>query len=145
MVPRVGFEPTTYRLRSGCSTAELPGQRPVGDHGAYRDELLASNPSVAKPIRDRISRRRVPGWQFPSFGTRRLCHNRESGAGGGPGRRPPRQSIKTAAMRTEGSPFEAFSATSGADIARVGHRGNGSVEPFARPRADTVFRLLKPR
>jgi hypothetical protein len=24
-VPRVGFEPTTYRLRSGCSTAELPG------------------------------------------------------------------------------------------------------------------------
>jgi hypothetical protein len=27
LVPRVGFEPTTYRLRSGCSTAELPGQR----------------------------------------------------------------------------------------------------------------------
>src|SRR5437868_6519890 len=56
MVPRVGFEPTTYRLRSGCSTAELPGQRPAGDRGAYRDELLASNPSVAKPIRDLLSR-----------------------------------------------------------------------------------------
>src|SRR5258707_2322817 len=56
MVPRVGFEPTTYRLRSGCSTAELPGQRPVGDRGAYRDELLAANPAVAKPIRDRLSR-----------------------------------------------------------------------------------------
>src|SRR6202043_3669604 len=27
MVPRVGFEPTAYRLRSGCSTAELPGRR----------------------------------------------------------------------------------------------------------------------
>jgi hypothetical protein len=27
LVPRVGFEPTTYRLRSGCSTAELPGRR----------------------------------------------------------------------------------------------------------------------
>jgi hypothetical protein len=26
MVPRVGFELTTYRLRSGCSTAELPGR-----------------------------------------------------------------------------------------------------------------------
>ena len=52
MVPRVGFEPTTYRLRSGCSTAELPGQRPVGDRGAYRDELLASNPALAKPFRD---------------------------------------------------------------------------------------------
>src|SRR5689334_6280124 len=25
MVPRVGFEPTAYRLRSGCSTAELSG------------------------------------------------------------------------------------------------------------------------
>jgi hypothetical protein len=24
-VPRVGFEPTAYRLRSGCSTAELSG------------------------------------------------------------------------------------------------------------------------
>ena len=36
MVPRVGFEPTTYRLRSGCSTAELPGQRPGRDHGANR-------------------------------------------------------------------------------------------------------------
>src|SRR5947207_6103195 len=27
LVPRVGFEPTAYRLRSGCSTAELPGRR----------------------------------------------------------------------------------------------------------------------
>jgi hypothetical protein len=26
MVPRVGFELTTYRLRSGCSTAELSGR-----------------------------------------------------------------------------------------------------------------------
>src|SRR3954454_17535156 len=26
LVPRVGFEPTAYRLRSGCSTAELSGQ-----------------------------------------------------------------------------------------------------------------------
>ena len=26
LVPRVGFEPTAYRLRSGCSTAELPGR-----------------------------------------------------------------------------------------------------------------------
>ena len=26
VVPRVGFEPTAYRLRSGCSTAELPGR-----------------------------------------------------------------------------------------------------------------------
>ena len=51
-MPRVGFEPTTYRLRSGCSTAELPGQRPAGDRGAYRDELLASNPAQAKPFRD---------------------------------------------------------------------------------------------
>src|SRR4051794_40755050 len=25
LVPRVGFEPTAYRLRSGCSTAELSG------------------------------------------------------------------------------------------------------------------------
>ena len=25
VVPRVGFEPTAYRLRSGCSTAELSG------------------------------------------------------------------------------------------------------------------------
>src|SRR3984893_8320671 len=56
MVPRVGFEPTTYRLRSGCSTAELPGQRPVGDRGAYRDEVLASHPIIAKPIRDRLTR-----------------------------------------------------------------------------------------
>src|SRR6266446_6482393 len=27
VVPRVGFEPTAYRLRSGCSTAELSGRR----------------------------------------------------------------------------------------------------------------------
>jgi hypothetical protein len=27
LVPRVGFELTAYRLRSGCSTAELPGRR----------------------------------------------------------------------------------------------------------------------
>jgi hypothetical protein len=76
MVPRVGFEPTTYRLRSGCSTAELPGQRPVGDRGAYRDELLASNPIAAKPIRDRLSRSLSAGWQLPLqlpfFGTRRF-------------------------------------------------------------------------
>ncbi len=25
MAPRVGFEPTTYRLTAGCSTAELSG------------------------------------------------------------------------------------------------------------------------
>src|SRR5689334_9723930 len=48
-------------------------------------------------------------------------------------------------MWTERSPFQAFSATGRADIAWVGHRGYRAVEPFARPRADPVFRFLKPR
>src|SRR5260370_32154750 len=70
LVPRVGFEPTTYRLRSGCSTAELPGQRPVGDRGAYRDELLASNPAVAKPISRTLTAGQGPR---PSFRAGSRC------------------------------------------------------------------------
>ena len=27
MAPRIGFEPMTYRLTAGCSTAELSGNR----------------------------------------------------------------------------------------------------------------------
>ena len=50
MVPRVGFEPTTYRLRSGCSTAELPGRHDREQPPAHRG-VLASNPAGAKTIR----------------------------------------------------------------------------------------------
>ena len=41
VVPRVGFELTTYRLRSGCSTAELPGRR---------RRCLAGSETGAKPF-----------------------------------------------------------------------------------------------
>jgi hypothetical protein len=41
MVPRVGFELTAYRLRSGCSTAELPGPR---------RSLIACSAAPAKPF-----------------------------------------------------------------------------------------------
>jgi hypothetical protein len=45
LVPRVGFEPTAYRLRSGCSTAELSGPR-----GQVKRPFLARKHSAAKPV-----------------------------------------------------------------------------------------------
>src|SRR3954465_7330985 len=36
LVPRVGFEPTAYRLRSGCSTAELSGHTAPATGFYYR-------------------------------------------------------------------------------------------------------------
>ena len=51
MVPRVGFELTTYRLRSGCSTAELSGPRRSARDNRSPGPLLARNPFAAKPIR----------------------------------------------------------------------------------------------
>src|SRR5215469_7702656 len=42
MVPRDGFELTTYRLRSGCSTAELSGRPGWGPY-------LTDCPADAKP------------------------------------------------------------------------------------------------
>src|SRR5260370_28015960 len=44
LVPRVGFELTTYRLRSGCSTAELSGR--AGCSRAY----LSHRGGGAKPL-----------------------------------------------------------------------------------------------
>jgi hypothetical protein len=57
MVPRVGFEPTAYRLRSGCSTAELSGQWPrfLGETSHRRKPRRRLRPSL---------RRHVPG-QYP--------------------------------------------------------------------------------
>ncbi len=52
MVPRVGFEPTTYRLRSGCSTAELSGRRKrlANSRGRSRAGLLACYRATAKSL-----------------------------------------------------------------------------------------------
>ena len=41
VVPRVGFEPTAYRLRSGCSTAELSGRRRSGNSRARAADLTS--------------------------------------------------------------------------------------------------------
>ena len=41
LVPRVGFEPTAYRLRSGCSTAELSG--------LYRLQPVPAYYPIARP------------------------------------------------------------------------------------------------
>jgi hypothetical protein len=52
LVPRVGFEPTTYRLRSGCSTAELPGRRDRRATAvAQQVGFLACYRVPAKPVR----------------------------------------------------------------------------------------------
>src|SRR5260370_34133975 len=80
--------------------------------------------------------RRVPGGRLPFFNTRRFCPNRESAAGGGPGRCPPRQRVKTAAKRTKRPPFETLPATSGADIAGRRHLRGASVETSTRAGAD---------
>lgn len=56
MVPRVGFEPTAYRLRSGCSTTELSGhsgpdrrRRPIGIRLAAQGlDPCSSQPSVRR-------------------------------------------------------------------------------------------------
>jgi hypothetical protein len=51
MVPRVGFEPTTYRLRSGCSTAELPGRRDQEARAAaVAAGVLPFSRAAAKPV-----------------------------------------------------------------------------------------------
>ena len=159
MVPRVGFEPTTYRLRSGCSTAELPGRRSAGNQGACRDKVLTSNLRAAKPI-CRIppltgfaglvlvtsvtrSARRMLGRHLPALGLVRFCnHDRQGASSGGPGRCPPHQNVETAAIRTEGPPLEALSTTDRADIARIRHRGDGAVEPLTRPSATSFLSLL---
>ena len=46
LVPRVGFEPTTYRLRSGCSTAELSGRRDrqTSGRGRSRRDVFTAFP-----------------------------------------------------------------------------------------------------
>jgi hypothetical protein len=63
LVPRVGFEPTAYRLRSGCSTAELSGPR-----GQVKRSFLARKHSAAKPVYFvKPSSTNAP--QFPPWGS----------------------------------------------------------------------------
>ena len=62
MAPRVGLEPTAYRLTAGCSTIELPWN---GDHENFRkraralrsalifktgNDLLSRDPAVQVPL-----------------------------------------------------------------------------------------------
>jgi hypothetical protein len=40
LAPRAGFEPATNRLTAGCSTTELPGNKPMLWQGAYNKARL---------------------------------------------------------------------------------------------------------
>src|SRR5271167_256578 len=135
MVPRVGFEPTAYRLRSGCSTAELPGRR---------DRLVSSLFECRRQAvwRDGRQLRRGRGKLGRSTGFGR---NRQIAAGVRPGECTPREGIEGAAMGTQRAPIEALSAAARADIARIRYSTDGAVEPLARRSEVAVLGLLEPR
>src|SRR5215471_18875867 len=84
------------------------------------------------------------GWSLPLLVGRRFGRERLASSGG-PSRCPPGQSVETAAMRTARHPFEAFPAAGGADVAWIGHCGDGTVEPLARFCAVSVFGLYEAR
>src|SRR5437016_2390187 len=117
MVPRVGFEPTAYRLRSGCSTAELPGRR---------DRMVCS----------RFEGSRQAVWRGDGhFGQGRSEVERSAGSGrdrqrrgrNRPGRCAPGKGVEGAAAGAQRTPFEAFPTARRADVTRIGCCADGAV------------------
>src|SRR5215471_18236127 len=67
----------------------------------------------------------------------------QRGAAGHPGGGAPEQRVKAAAMRAARHPFEALPAAAAADMARIGHRVDGAVEPAAHRVTRAVLGLFE--
>ena len=116
-MPRVGFEPTAYRLRSGCSTAELSGRYRLPARGRLIIPLRRRR-QAARQGRRRGGRRRPPA----AAATRRLTSPRGALAGVSLRRAAPSQRVETAAVGAQRLPSGAVAAALAAHIAGVGRR-----------------------
>ena len=144
LVPRVGFELTAYRLRSGCSTAELPGPQP-STHSVFRRPRQGACRWAGQPgAGSAVVSARSAGLAVAPAGAASTATG-TAPLDAAPGGSPPGERVEGAAARAERCHSRLLAAAIGADIARIGKGAGGAVEPFAHAREIAVLGFFEPR